>query len=360
MTNTFKNPVVNPDRTLGIAAFNETEPVRRWQTNSTDELDAVVRAVYKQVLGNAYVMESERQQVAESRFRQGELTVVAFVRAIAKSDLYRTRFFENGSRNRFIELNFKHFLGRAPESLAEVAEHSAILDKGGYDAEINSYLDGEEYEQAFGADTVPFYRGYKTGSGTKLVGFTHLFPLLRGASSSDKNVTANNPARLPRTLFSNQASSVVSPSGATSRQGSGSPLRTGDWLQGIFAAPSAVRSEDKAEKEASPFAGMDDSDLAVKARSQAALIGQLQKQIGDMRSLSTMGAAILRKGQRASATEVDPYAAKPVEMGGLSDLQNQVSEQAKQIDKLRGELMSARSLSTIAEFSLNKWRSRSY
>ncbi len=70
MTSTFKNPVVNPDKTLGIAAFNETTPVRHWQTNSTDELDAVVRAVYKQVLGNAYVMESERQQVSESRFRK--------------------------------------------------------------------------------------------------------------------------------------------------------------------------------------------------------------------------------------------------------------------------------------------------
>lgn len=358
MTSTFKNPVVNPDKTLGIAAFNETAPVRHWQTNSTDELDAVVRAVYKQVLGNAYVMESERQQVSESRFRKGELSVVEFVRAIAKSDLYRTRFFENGPRNRFIELNFKHLLGRAPESRAEIAAHSRILDQGGYDAEIDAYLDSEEYHQAFGVDTVPFYRGYKTGTGTKLVGFTHIFPLLRGASSSDKNVTANNPARLPRMLFSDQASPVVPPSGATSRQGSGAPLTTGDWLQNIFAAPPAVRPED-GEKNASPFAGMDDSELAVKARSQATLIEQLQKQIDGMRSLSTMGAAILRKGQRSSAAEVDPYATAPIRDSG-SDLQNKVSEQAEQIDKLRGELMSARSLSTIAEFSLNKWRQRSY
>ena len=360
MTITFNNPVVNPDKTLGIAAFNETAPVRHWQTTSTDELDAVVRAVYKQVLGNAYVMESERQQVPESRFRQGELSVMEFVRAIAKSDLYRTRFFENGSRNRFIELNFKHLLGRAPESRDEIAAHSRILDKGGYDAEIDAYLDSEEYDQAFGCDTVPFYRGYKTGTGTKLVGFTHIFPLLRGASSSDKNVTANNPARLPRMLFSDQASPVISPSGATSRQGSGAPLTTGDWLQNIFAAPPAARPED-AGQEALPFANMDDdSELAIKARSQTDMISQLQKQIDSMRSLSTMGAAILRKGQRPSAATVNPYANSANQNDTGSDLQNKVSEQARQIDKLRGELMSARSLSTIAEFSLNKWRSRSY
>lgn len=187
MPSTFVNPVVNPDMRLGVAAFDETSPIRHWPSSSADETSAVIRAIYKQILGNAYVMESERQQTPESRFRQGELSVVEFIREVAKSDLYRSRFFENGSRNRLIELNFKHFLGRAPESVAEIAAHSAILDSAGYEADIDSYLDSDEYHQAFGADTVPYYRGYKTGTGTRLVGFTHIFPLLRGASSSDKN-----------------------------------------------------------------------------------------------------------------------------------------------------------------------------
>jgi hypothetical protein len=356
MPSTFVNPVVNPDTQLGISAFAESEPHRRWPTASVEEIEGIIRAVYRQVLGNAYVMESERQLIPESQFRRGELSVAGFIRQIAYCDLYRDRFFTNGSRNRFIELNFKHFLGRAPESVAEVAHHSAILDSQGYEAEIDAYLDSEEYDQAFGTETVPYYRGYRTGAGTKLVGFTHIFPLLRGASSSDKNITANNPARLNAKLFANQASQVLPPSGATSRQGSGSPRTTEDLLRSIFNRPAPVAASEPAP--VSPFAGMDDSALAQKSRSQTTQIAELQAQIDEMRSLSNMGAAMLRKGQRLAPEESNPYAAKPVAIG--SALEQQVSEQAQQIEKLQGELMSARSLSTIAEFKLNKWRRRSY
>ena len=355
MPSTFVNPIVNPDTTLGVATYDETGPVYYWQTNANDEIEATIRAVYKQVLGNAYVMESERATIPESQFRQGELNVAEFVRAIAQSDLYRTRFFENGPRNRFIELNFKHLLGRAPANQAEIAEHSAIIDEGGYQAEIDSYLDSNEYYDCFGADTVPFYRGYKTGAASTLVAFTHMFPLLRGASSSDKQITANNPARLNNRLFSNQASPVVSPSGATSRRGSGSPVRGDSWFSQSSASQSSSGSA-PSTRDSSP-----DSELALKSQAQVQQIAELKKQIDNLRSLSTMGASILRKGQRPTATEAEAFKVdnNGSSFGG-SALQQQVDEQAKQIEKLQGELMSARSLSSIAEYSLNKWRQRSY
>ena len=358
MPSTFVNPIVNPDTALGIATYGETEPLRAWDTDSNDDIEIAIRAVYKQVLGNAYVMESERQSVPESRFRRGELTVVEFIRAIASTDLYRTRFFENGPRNRFIELNFKHFLGRAPQSRAEIAEHSAIIDAGGYQAEIDSYLDSDEYHEVFGEDTVPFYRGYKTGAANRLVAFTHMFPLLRGRSSSDKQITANNPARLNNQLLRDRASSVTPPSGATSRQGSGDALRSGDWLRNVFSQPAASRpdSTDDATASSSPSS----SELAQKSQAQQAQIEELQKQIDNMRSLSTMGASILRKGQRFSASPEDALTTANNSTSGGSSLQQQVDEQAKQIEQLQGELMSARSLSSIAEYSLNKWRQRSY
>ena len=358
MPSTFVNPIVNPDTTLGIATYDEAEPLRHWQTDSNSEVEVVIRAIYRQVLGNAYLMESERQQVLESRFRQGKLSVVEFIRAIAKSELYRDHFFENGPRNRFIELNFKHFLGRAPAGRAEIAEHSAILDQDGYEAEIDAYLDSNEYHEAFGADTVPFYRGYKTGAANKLVAFTHLFPLLRGASSSDKQVIANNPARLNNRLLCDQASTVISPSGATSRQGSGAPLRNDNWLNNIFSQPAANRPAGIAQPTSKPAS---DSELALKSQAQTQQISQLQKQIAELRSLSTMGASILRKGQRPSAaTDTltatnDNYTAT-----SQSQLSQQIDQQARQIEQLQGELMSARSLSSIAEYSLNKWRQRSY
>ncbi|MEM8807494.1 MAG: phycobilisome rod-core linker polypeptide [Cyanobacteria bacterium P01_G01_bin.38] len=214
MVSTFINPVVNPEKRLGTQPFDENAPVRLWQTHSEDEYEIAIRAVYKQVLGNAHVMESERLVTAESQLKNGELSVRGFVRQVAKSELYRTRFFEPCSRNRFIELNFKHLLGRAPEGYADISEHSNLLETSGFDAEIDTYLDSDEYQHAFGEDTVPYYRGHKTQPGQKLVSFTHLFKLLRGASSSDKD--EHSQARLNYPLMANTASNILPVSGLSS------------------------------------------------------------------------------------------------------------------------------------------------
>lgn len=174
-----------PASRVGIGLFDETPPLELIPGRSEEEVETVIRAVYRQILGNAYVMESERASVPESQFKRGAFSVRDFVRAIAKSDLYRSRFFDTCPRYRFIELNFKHFLGRTPDGLEQMRAHSTILDNEGFEAEIDSYLDSDEYQNAYGENIVPYYRGYKTEPGRNMVGFTHLFSLLRGASSSD-------------------------------------------------------------------------------------------------------------------------------------------------------------------------------
>ncbi|HCF27804.1 MAG TPA: photosystem I reaction center subunit XII, partial [Cyanobacteria bacterium UBA11049] len=70
-----------------------------WTEN---ELQTVFRAVYRQVLGNDYVMKAERLSSAESLLRQGSMTVREFVRAVAKSDLYKNKFFYPNSNQRFV------------------------------------------------------------------------------------------------------------------------------------------------------------------------------------------------------------------------------------------------------------------
>lgn len=81
-----------PASRLGVSAFDETPP-QEWVPGRSDaEAETLIQAVYKQVLGNAYVMESERLAVPESQFKRGELSVREFVRAVAKSDLYFSRF----------------------------------------------------------------------------------------------------------------------------------------------------------------------------------------------------------------------------------------------------------------------------
>ena len=92
-----------PASQLGVSLFDETPPVEWVPGRSVEEADVIIKAVYRQVLGNAYVMESERAVVAESQFKNGSYSVREFVRAIAKSDAYMSRF-SDCPRYRFVEL----------------------------------------------------------------------------------------------------------------------------------------------------------------------------------------------------------------------------------------------------------------
>ncbi len=143
-----------PASRLGVSLFDETPPVEWVPGRSEEEVETIIQAVYRQVLGNAYVMESERLTVPESQFKLGTFSVREFVRAVAKSDLYRSRFFTSCARYRAIELNFRHLLGRPPLDLEEMRLHSTILDTKGFEAEIDSYIDSDEYQNTFGENFV--------------------------------------------------------------------------------------------------------------------------------------------------------------------------------------------------------------
>ncbi len=185
-------------------------PVEVWQTASAEDRLAVIRAVYKQVLGNPHVMESERLIAAESQFCNGTLSVREFVRAVAKSDFYRSRYFEACAPYRFVELNFKHLLGRAPQDRAELSAHIYRCTDEGYDAEIDSYLDSDEYQAKFGENVVPYYQGALSQVGQKQVGYNRTLSLYQGFAGVDSaftdsrlvgSVTGNsdNKINLPRT-----------------------------------------------------------------------------------------------------------------------------------------------------------------
>ncbi|MBD2515815.1 phycobilisome linker polypeptide [Nostoc sp. FACHB-973] len=223
-----------PASRLGVALFEDTDPIDLWPGRSNEEIETVIRAVYKQVLGNAYVLESERLPVPESQLKRGEISVREFVRQVAKSELYRSRFFDSVPRYRSIELNFRHLLGRAPLDLEETRSHSTILDTKGFEADIDSYLDSDEYQETFGENTVPYIRGYKTEAIQSLVQFTHIFQLVRGSSSSSlKGDLAGKQPKLNSLVIQNTPSPVISPAskGAAFRN----PTSTPRTRQGVGA-----------------------------------------------------------------------------------------------------------------------------
>jgi phycoerythrin-associated linker protein len=119
------------------------------------------------------------------------MTVREFVRAIGKSEFYRSRYFEKCAPYRFVELNFMHFLGRAPQSQAEVSEHIRRCVEEGYEAEIDSYVDSEEYLANFGENTVPFNRGAQTQSGIKQLTFNRMFAIDRGPAQVSSAVKSS-------------------------------------------------------------------------------------------------------------------------------------------------------------------------
>lgn len=204
---------------LGTTPFAEQRPIELYPKSSPSDAQAVIYAVYRQVLGNDYLMQSERLTGLESLLTDGALSVRDFVRAVAKSDLYKTKFLYPNFQTRVIELNFKHLLGRAPYDEAEVIEHLDRYQNDGFDADIDSYIDSVEYENNFGDSIVPYCRGFDTQTGQKIAGFTRMFSLYRGYANSDRSQIAGNQSRLAPELALGRASAVVPPSGAENTNG---------------------------------------------------------------------------------------------------------------------------------------------
>jgi hypothetical protein len=269
-------------------------------------IETLINGIYRQILGNAYVMESERLVVPESRLQAREISVREFVRQVAKSELYRSRFFDNCYRYRAIELNFKHLLGRAPADFEEMRAHSDILDQGGHDAEIDSYLDSNEYQDAFGETTVPFERGSSTKPGLSMQSITNMRYLQRGAAGSDKEVVTNNRPKLQTMLIRNYVKPVYTDVNA--------------MLAELFKPSNNV-----VPQVVQPF-------VQPVIQNFSKTTNSTQSEIDSLRLMANMGAAMLSKGTSPNT--------------GNDDLSAQLAE--------------ARALASIAEYRLNKWRRRSY
>lgn len=108
-------------------------------------------------------------------------------------------------------------MGRPPFDEAELAYHTRLCEEEGLDAEIDSHLDSIEYENNFGNNVVPFYRGFMVEPGSRTVGFSRMFRLYRGYASSDRGSIGGKSPRLMGELGRNQASTIVQPSSSSGK-----------------------------------------------------------------------------------------------------------------------------------------------
>jgi phycocyanin-associated rod linker protein len=224
---------------LGTSAFSDAAPVELRSNATQEEISLVINAVYQQVLGKPHLLQSERLTVAESLLRDRKITVQDFVRQVAKSELYKQKFFYSSFQSRTIEMNYKHLLGRAPYDQSEITTHLDLYESKGFEADIDSYIDSSEYQSNFGQDTVPYYRDFvTTGIGQRTIGFPRLLQLYRGYANSDRAQLIGNAPKLVKELARNTASAVVPPSGAAAGFAF-LPAQKGDAISSAFGGSKA-------------------------------------------------------------------------------------------------------------------------
>ncbi len=345
--------IVRSDWQRQYQAFEDFEPFELWPGGSEEEVAVVIRAAYRQILGNAHVMESERLVVPESQLRRGEISVREFVRQVAKSELYRSRFLETCYRYRTIELNFKHLLGRAPESFEEMKRQSGVWDLGGFEAEIDSYLDSDEYQDVFGEDTVPFYRGHKTQTGKNMAGFNNMAALLRSASTSDKATSPDNRPLLDRSLISNMPYGKEIPAYTDVEKLLAEVFRPKSWL--IPRVP--FQPEGPSEEYLA---------LQSQCKEQEEVLETLRKQLAEVQPFAGLAVAKTSKWQTSGATSNGDHGFGGIAQGQIDGdadtyeaLQQRSEAQAREIEMMREKVADARRLAMVGEARLNRWRSRS-
>lgn len=365
MVNTYISPVISRAAELGVRGYEDNKIIELRPNDSGEAVETVIRAVYRQVLGNAYVMESERLAVPESKLKQRSLSVREFVREVAYSELYKSRFFDSCPRYRSIELNFKHLLGRAPDSYDETNAHSLILDQGGYQAEVDSYLDSEEYQNKFGENIVPYYCGYKTQTGKNIVGFTHLFKLLRGASCSDKKLTTKDEPRLTTSLINNTPSAIVPPSNGSSYGGvtdidklltnalslNKAPVKIADQKQ------TSQTNHEQFDQFTSSFSVFPQSYSSKEEQSQhqEQEIVRLEQKLASLTTFASIGMSQTNKWQSSGMARGSVESISPSPQSS-----DRVIAQQQAIACLEEKIADAQRLANIGEARLNKWRSRSF
>ncbi|BAU10365.1 phycobilisome core-membrane linker protein [Leptolyngbya sp. NIES-3755] len=139
------------------------KPARIYRMNpgmSQNETELVLNAIYVQVMDvfSGQVPSQFKRSDLESKLRNGEISVREFVKSLASSDIYVRRFYAPYPNTKVIEFLFRHLLGRAPATQAEIREYNKILADGGLKAAVTAMVNSAEYSRYFGEDVVPYKR----------------------------------------------------------------------------------------------------------------------------------------------------------------------------------------------------------
>lgn len=134
-------------------------PITISRNSTASDRQTALCQIYLQILERQpYAYERQELAQLEKDFLRDRVGVKRFVKELGKSAIYLNNFYHSTSNMKFLELCFKHFLGRAPANRDEVQIYGNILMHKGVAALISAIVDSEEYRKAFGGFTVPHPR----------------------------------------------------------------------------------------------------------------------------------------------------------------------------------------------------------
>ncbi len=155
--------------------MNYSEPITVSRKSSREERQTALYQIYKQVLERQpYDYERKLLAKQENDFLNDKIGVRRFLKELGHSDVYLDSFYNNSSNMKFLELCFKHFLGRAPLGQEEMKVYCDILMYKGVAQMITTLLDSEEYRKVFGCFTVPYPRKQELHESPKAYMESHL------------------------------------------------------------------------------------------------------------------------------------------------------------------------------------------
>ena len=130
------------------------QPSVRGTESSTQ---AVINAVYVQVLGNAGYA-GERNKVEEIKLENGDISLREFVRQVARSDAFRRRYWSGLYITKAIEVMHRRLLGRPTFGRWEIDAYFDTAARRGFYGVVDQLINSREYNDCFGEDTVPYER----------------------------------------------------------------------------------------------------------------------------------------------------------------------------------------------------------
>lgn len=124
---------------------------------SSHSAAAVIQGAYRQVFGRD-VYAGQHLTVAETKLKNGEITVREFIRQLAQSRCFRSLYWENLYITKAIEYIHRRLLGRPTYGRAEMGQYYDICARKGFYALVEAMINSPEYLETFGEDTVPYER----------------------------------------------------------------------------------------------------------------------------------------------------------------------------------------------------------